>query len=185
MKQSFFLSCTVALAMLAWNEAKADAGIYPGDPDKPSHLCVGAEYEGHVIQACEAYMRAITDADRLDDVTLSEQMRRDMVSAARRELMDRIEKYPDEINDTCWSHGALQVSPLYAAVYGNDCELVEFMLNKGALPFLPDYCYSGLELSRDVRAVLSHARSQYNILEIILKAKKAGIEIEGEMPARH
>lgn len=91
--------------------------------------------------------------------------------------------HPDEINDTFWTHYDLEAFPLYAAVIGNDWRLVQYMLEKGALPFLPDYCFEGLEISPEIQTLLSHARSQYNILEICLQARKANIKIEGEKPS--
>lgn len=126
-------------------------------------------------------MEAISDS-RNPKSSLSEQEHKERIAQARKELVKRVDTYPDEINDTLWAHYALEASPLYAAVFGNDCDLVEYMLQKGALPFLPDDCYSDLELSRDAKAVLFRARSQYNVLEICLKARKAGIKIEGEVP---
>ena len=82
-----------------------------------------------------------------------------------------------------WTQDGLYASPLYAAVFGNDILLVRYMLQKGALPFLPDYCYTECELSPELQAILFHARNQYNILEICLKARRAGINLEGEQPS--
>ena len=172
-----------ALAALTLVTAKADSAIYPGNLDKPSYLGVDPKRKGHVIEACKAYMEAVEDS-RDPRINIPEQEHKDRIAKAKEELMKRIETYPDEINDTHWSApNGLEASPFYAAVYGNDCDLLEYVLKKGALPFMPEYCYSGLELSRDVKSVLYHARRQYNILEICLKARKAGIKIEGEEPS--
>lgn len=185
MKNFRLLAFTGALAILSSAIAKADGGVYPGNLDKDSHSCHDEQYKGHVIESCVAYIEAVSDSRR-PECPLSEKEHKERIAMVREELMKRIEKYPDEINDTYWGHHALVASPLYAAVYGNDCDLLKYVLKKGALPFLPDYCYSDLELSRDVKSVLYHARSRYNILEICLKAKRAGIQIEGEEPTgRH
>ena len=180
MKKTLLAMCAIGLAV-SLDIAKADGGVYPGNLDKQFHLRTDEEYKGHVIEACEAYMAAVADS-RDPRCPLSAQEHKDRIALLKEELMQRIEKYPDEINDTYWGHHALVASPFYAAVYGNDCDLLQYVLKKGALPFMPEYCYSGLKLSRDVESVLYHARSQYNILEICLKAKKAGVKIEGEEP---
>ena len=184
MKKIQLIAITTTLAVLSSAIAKADSAIYPGNLDKPSYLGVDPKRKGHVIEACKAYMEAIDESRNPEENTISEQEHKDRIAKAKEELMKRIETYPDEINDTHWSApNGLEASPFYAAVYGNDCDLLEYVLNKGALPFMPEYCYSDLELSRDVKAILYHARSQYNILEICLKARKAGIKIEGEEPS--
>lgn len=181
MRMIQFFTCATALAVLSAAMVKADGGVYPGNLDKRPLMHSDEGYKGHVIEACTAYMEAIEDS-RTPTCPLSAKEHKERIAILREELKKRIEKYPDEINDTYWGHHALTASPLYAAVYGNDCDLLKYVLEKGALPFLPDYCYSDLELSRDVESILYHARSQYNMLEICLKAKKAGIEIEGEEP---
>lgn len=181
--KSFFICLMVSWGLLVGNLAYADSAVYPGNLDKPSYLGVDKEkIQGHVIEACRAYIEAIEER-RNPKSPLSEQERRDKVAMAQKELVKRVDMYPDEINDTFWAHYALEASPLYAAVVGNDWRLVQHMLEKGALPFLPDYCFEGLEISPEIQVLLSHARSQYNILEICLQARKAGIKIEGEKPS--
>ncbi len=162
--------------------AKADGAVYPGNLDTPSYLPNdNNRYHGHVIEACRHYMEAIEE-ERNSKSSISITERRERVSEATEELLKRIELYPDEINDTYWTQDGLYASPLYAAVFGNDILLVQYMLQKGALPFLPDYCYTECELSPELQAILFHARNQYNILEICLKARRAGINLEGEKP---
>lgn len=183
MKKIQLFTFATALAVFSSAIAKADSAVYPGNLDKPSYLVVDPEYKGHVIEACTAYMEAVEDS-RDPRINIPEQEHKDRIAKAKEELMKRIETYPDEINDTRYSGpNGLEASPFYAAVYGNDCDLLKYVLKKGALPLMPEYCYSGLELSRDVKSVLYHARRQYNILEICLKARKAGIKIEGEEPS--
>ncbi len=183
MNKTLLMTCAAALAVLTAGNACADAAVYPGNLEKPSYLASKKEkMQGHVIEACCAYMEAIAEAKNPKS-SLSEQEHNNKLALARKELLKRVEMYPDEINDTYWAHDALEASPLYAAVVSNDYRMVQLMLEKGALPFLPDYCYEGLELSPEVQTVLAHARLQYNVLEICLKARKAGITIEGEKPS--
>lgn len=163
--------------MLTSGKAIADGAVYPGNLDKPIYLSLEKNMDGHLVQACRDYMEAVSNM-RHAGRSSSEQDLRDKVAMARRELVKRVEMFPDEINDTHWGHYELVASPLYAAVYGNDSNLVKLMLDKGALPFLPDYCFSDLELSRDVKSLLAQARSRYDILEICLQAREAGIDIE-------
>lgn len=173
----------VSLGLLVSNLSYADSAVYPGNLDKPSYLGADKEkIQGHLIEACCAYMEAIGET-RNPKSPFSKQELKDKVAMAQKELVKRVDMYPDEINDTFWAHYALEASPLYAAVFGNDWHLVQYMLEKGALPFLPDYCFEGLEISSEIQALLSHARSQYNMLEICLQARKAGIKIEGEKPS--
>lgn len=179
------MACAMALTLPAMDKSFADGAVYPGDVDKPFKLINDPEYKGHVIEACHAYMEAV-DATRNPELapSLSESECREKLAAAREELMKRVEMYPDEINDTDWGHHAFETSPFFAAVYGNDLDLVVFMVKRGALPFVPEYCYNGLELSFDLRSYLFQMRNRYNVLEIMLKARKAGIEIEGKEPTR-
>lgn len=179
------MACAMALTLPAMDKSFADGAVYPGDVDKPFKLINDPKYKGHVIEACHAYMEAV-DATRNPELapSLSESECREKLAAAREELMKRVEMYPDEINDTDWGHHAFETSPFFAAVYGNDLDLVVFMVKRGALPFVPEYCYNGLELSFDLRSYLFQMRNRYNVLEIMLKARKAGIEIEGKEPTR-
>jgi len=48
------------------------------------------------------------------------------------------------------------------------------MLEKGALPFLPDYCLEGLEISPEIQALLSHARSRYKYFGNMSASQKSG-----------
>ena len=174
----------LCLAVAYASPAKADGAIYPGNLDKSSYLANDKErYQGHVIEACRLYIEAIEEA-RNTKSRLSEQEHVEKTEAARRCLIERIELYPDEINDTYWTQDGLYASPLYAALVGNDSSLVHYILQKGALPFLPDYCYTENQLSPEVQVLLFHARNRYNILEICLQAQRAGIKIEGEKPSR-
>lgn len=183
MKKAILLTCTAIVAVLSAPIAGADGAVYPGNLDKPSYLPDDKEkYHGHVIEACRCYMEAIEES-RNAKSSLSEQERREKVAEARRNMVERVNRYPDEINDTYWTQDGLYASPLYAAVFGNDYELVQYMLQQGALPFLPDYCYAELKISPEIQSLLFHTRIQYNILEICLKAKKAGIKLEGEQPS--
>lgn len=183
MKKAILLTCTAIVAVLSAPIAGADGAIYPGNLDRSSYLADDKErYQGHVIEACRLYIEAIEEA-RNTKSRLSEQEHVEKTEAARRYLIERIELYPDEINDTYWTQDGLYASPLYAAVFGNDYELVQHMLQQGALPFLPDYCYAELKISPEIQSLLFHARNQYNLLEICLKAKKAGIKLEGEKPS--
>lgn len=177
------LTCLAALTLLP-GTARADGGAFPGNPDEPFYAPLDQErYCGHVLEACFVYVEAIREARR-PHAGSSVQERAERVAEARQELIKRVEMYPDEINDTYWAHHAFEMSPLYAAVIGNDDILVKFMLDQGALPFFPDYSYEDLEISKDVQALLSQARRRYNVLEICLKARKAGIDLEGEEPSR-
>lgn len=137
------------------------------------------------MAACWLYMEAVTTLRHTPPSSPHVQAHRERVAAAREELVKRLEMYPDEINDAYWGHNELVASPLYAAVYGDDVELVQYMLNKGALPFMPEYCYEGQDLSEEVKSVLFHARAQYNVLEVFLQARKAGIKLEGDQPYHH
>ena len=136
------LACAITLTLPAMDKAYADGAVYPGDVDKPFKLINDPEYKGHVIEACHAYMEAV-DAMRNPESALSAREREEKLAAAREELMKRVEMYPDEINDTDWGHHAFETSPFFAAVYGNDLDLVVFMVKRGALPFVPEYCYNG------------------------------------------
>ena len=194
MKKSLFITCAaILLSFAAADKATADGAVYPGNPDKGKTL--GYD-EGHVIHACETYMKAVyslLSTIRSDYHPESKEQRiqsgKEKVERAREELIKKVEQYPDEINDTLWIRGFLEYSPLFVAVFSNDVKLVKYMLDKGALPFLPDEAYNmigeyGVVLSDEVKAVLSQARAKYNVLEIMLKARKAGIKLEGTMPER-
>lgn len=185
MKNTLFMTgAAVLLSLAAAGTAKADGAVYPGNPDEPKYDVFGEKYKGHVVEACCLYMEAVTSL-RHAHASTHEQERKERVAAAKAELIKRVETYPNEINDAYWGHGELVASPLYAAVYGNDVELVQYMLKKGALPFMPEYCYDEQGISEDVKSVLYHARAQYNVLEIFLQAGRAGIKLEGDQPSRH
>lgn len=184
-KNTLIISLVSVLFSLVTTEtAKADGAVYPGNLDKPSYLALDKDkYCGHVIEACREYMEAI-EVERNPKSAISVQEKRERVSKAAETLMKRIELYPDEINDTYWTQDGLYTSPLYAAVFGNDVQLLQYVLQKGALPFLPDYCYTECEISPELQTLLVNARKQYNILEVFLKAKKSGINLNGEKPCR-
>lgn len=183
MKNTLIVSIVSVLFFLVMAETvKADGAIYPGNLDKPSYLSLDKDkYCGHVIEACRHYMESIEE-ERNPKSKIPIQERHSLVLAATENLMKRIELYPDEINDTYWTQDGLYASPLYAAVFGNDFQLLQYVLQKGALPFLPDYCYTECELSPELQTLLFNARNQYNILEVFLKARKSGININGEKP---
>lgn len=81
------------------------------------------DYSGHVLTAMTAYYERVYNSEPHE--------------AERRQLLDTIIQYPQEVNDYVELDGH-KVTPLRIAVLCNDVELVALLLDKGAFPVLPD-----------------------------------------------
>ncbi len=156
-------------------------------------------YQEHVrqIAAWERGVRDETGSFR-DELTEELARWRARVPEIRDLVMERLESHPGEVNDALLDHGSTG-SVLYHAVLSNDAELVRLLLEKGAIPFLHEHPFwdgsaageellfrekEGVAIKPEIIAMLREARSQYNVLEIMLQAQKHGVELRNGCPRR-
>ncbi len=123
----------------------------------------------------------------------------------RAAIIARLDSHPDEVNDVLCSHDWF-TSPLSCAVQVNDAGLVRLLLDRGALPFLGyaegDFLgrdgdalvtpsrvdsqapWQVQETSPEIREMIRHARSEYNVLEVMLQARARGMDLRRKYPVR-
>ncbi len=184
-------ACAAWFAMPA---AATGGGLLPADPDLPK--------ESPPFALTPEKAREQWSQKRLLHPLLEAYWQRvdagqpERAAAFRELVLARLESHPHEVNDAMLDHGSTY-SGLFLAIHANDVELVRLMLEKGAIPFLHEEkgwvrfgSQTGDLLLRipgtkpEIIAMLREARSQYNVLEIMLQAQKHGVELRQSEPSR-
>lgn len=161
MKKALLIICSAILASFTLNNANADGGKFSG---KTGQRIQNGWDDCHVLCAAATYSRAIRETD----ITEAER------SEARANLKKTILEYPDEINDWCIEGGGENWSALSCAIICNDEEMVLFLLEHGAYPFLPSpremqkLLSDKLEISPGIKTSILKAQENYNILEAVI-----------------
>ncbi len=188
---------TLLVAACFTTAAFGEWHLVPGDPDAPDAefhpLTPGDLRElprrGRLLYHLVECYRRCTDPDAFTK-------ERAAAAECRRLVLERIESHPDEINDVLLDHGGTD-SVLYHAVRSNDVELVRLLLDKGAIPFLHEQDgWDTLGPSKgdlllrmrgtkpEIIDMLRKERRRYNVLEIMIQAKKNGVDLKSTWPKR-
>ncbi len=189
-------------------QAQAVGGIVSGTPHQAadSHDRGHLVYLCHkYVYACAQLRRmqqwvdtSTTDKGKAECEAWRDEARK-ACEESRADIVARMESHPHEINAVQTDHD-WYTSPLCSAIQVDDVELVRLMLAKGAIPFLTyadtdflgpdgdtlvtpsrvgrDCDWQIKETSREIRDLLRKARSEYNVLEVMLQAQAAGINLK-------
>ncbi len=159
------------------------------------------EYQLHVRQIA-AWERGLEDSTGTRREELLEGLTtfRARAKEYRALILERLQSHPEEVNDALLDHGSTG-SVLYKAILSNDVELVRLLLEAGAIPFLHEHPgwagkasgevllrwagEEGCEATKpEIVTMLQKARSQYNVLEIMIQAQQRGVDLKASSPQR-
>jgi hypothetical protein len=179
-------TCCLVIAVMSALPVMSEESAIPGNPD--TRLFENNVYylkRAHILPAMSVYV-IWRGSHATSDMAGTGDLPKVTREQAKENLLAAIKQYPDEVNDASGCCGGFS-SILETAVWCNDLDVVKALLDAGAIPFSMKGSEDILDVKKPLKGdvldpeiikVVKEAQGKYNLLEIIIQAKKAGFELK-------